>query len=235
MFSLTKAGVAAAMTFGIISVGFAGGADQLTSQRSNFFVTANVGAMVSSFKLNSNMISDSVSPDISTNTGQTSFLGGAGLGYLSPINSSSFWGVELSGAGSTGTATYSDTRLLSTESIANRAMIDLDAIFGVKLTQKASAFMKIGPSTAYVKDTINSPTGLFATNTTTTDNKWMAGLNFAVGLSQDVSDSWFVFSEYDFHYFPQTAFANFPNHMADYTRSNSLTANAVSVGVGMHI
>ncbi|MDF1760321.1 MAG: hypothetical protein P1U40_07260 [Coxiellaceae bacterium] len=209
---------------------FGGGVE--VPMQGHFYSALNVGVMQATFDINDNMLDNAFPSNISTDANQQAFSGGIAVGYLSPFCSQFIWGVELSTAAATGSAYMQDASTQISENVASRFAIDMDVIAGLHLSERSNAYVKLGPSTAYVQDTVRSPVGFAATYTDTNRNQFLAGLNFGIGVSHSVLSSLYLFAEYNFHHYPQTQLPNFSNYAATYSHDIELTSNTLSVGIG---
>jgi|GEM_PF-6036085 len=198
----------------------------------HFYVAFDAGISQNRFGLNASQIGSDLSPKITANPYQTGFTGSVALGYLNHFKSQGLYGLALRLRGAAGKARYADNRLLTDDTIQNPATIDLDAQVGLSLTSQIRTILQVGPSLAYVQDSITSPAGLFAVPTTTKQNKWLVGVHVALKGADQISRNWFVFCSYDFHYYAKTSFSDFANHQVNYSRKNGLVSSNYLIGLG---
>lgn len=178
------------------------------------------------------MLDSSFPANFTSSPDQQGFIGGAELGYVSHFMQTYYWGADISVLGVTGSAATQNASTQISETSSTRLNIDLDAIAGLQINNTNSVFMKLGPSTSYIKDSISSPQGLSPSYANSSANKFVFGVNFGLGYAHNITDATFIFSEYDYRYYPEANFQNFTNYTSNYSHSIESSSNSLTVGLG---
>lgn len=161
---------------------------------------------------------------------QYGYTGGLAIGYSRFITPNYFAGLEISGNVNNHNASFQSTAVFS-DQVQIKSYFDLTFVPGIRLGQTVFAYLKLGLSYAYIRDSLTSPSGFTPVIITTNANKNALGFSGGLGIRKSLTKQLSIFVETNYHDYGSVDFSNFQNFSATYTHTTHPYSYDVMAGV----
>lgn len=177
--------------------------------------------------------SDLIPQNISVSSLQNAYTGGLAIGFIHPINASTFLGLELLGNLDSNSALFQSgaANTAFSDTVKMRRHLDLTLVPGLINLGSYAPYLKLGLSYAAIQDSLISPVGYDPIMTAYNTNKTASGFVAALGVKHSMGEHLGLFAEVNYHDYGTINFTEFDNFTANYTHSARLYTYGLVVGV----